>query len=166
MVNNSQPVLSCKDSPLSITGNVIGILTFVTAVLLAYAAFFSNLVTVPMNIHSYATEMRLRSSMIRRISNTLQSLENSGTRQFIDAILDDSMRLVDRAQAVMNNLEEWNRDVSINNLSSWSRRAKVTLIRKKIDKLLVDMRFHDSRLCLAMLDILFQYEATFACLTK
>jgi hypothetical protein len=154
MANNS--VLSCKDSPLSIAGNVIGILTFVTAALLAYSAFFSNLKTVPMSLRSYGTEIELRVSMIERISNKLQSLENSDTRQFLDDILNDSMSLVRRAREVMLVLEGWDRDVSRNNWSSWSRRVKTTLIQREINKLLVDMRFNDSRLCLAMLEFLFQ----------
>lgn len=56
--NRTWTFLDCSDSPLSIAGNVISILTFVVAALATYLAFFQDVRDIPHSADEYSKDIR------------------------------------------------------------------------------------------------------------
>lgn len=56
--NRTWTLLDCSDSPLSVSGNVISILTFVVAALATYLAFFQDVRDIPHSADEYSNDIR------------------------------------------------------------------------------------------------------------
>ena len=150
MGSTSQPVLSYKDSPLSVTGNVIGILTFVTAILISYATFFFGLRGAARSYQSYATDILQRTLMIRSISDKVSSCERGNSKDLLQNLLQESEAILLQAGSKLEQLEM--RDSS--SLPRLVGRIKITLLQNNLNTLLADLRLNDSKLCLILLDII------------
>ena len=67
-----QDVLSCGDSPLSITGNVIGILTFAAALLISIQVYVNSMRNADRNILELTETFRSRVDEVRYLDDKLQ----------------------------------------------------------------------------------------------
>jgi regulator of replication initiation timing len=56
--NRTCNLLDCSDTPLSISGNVISILTFFVAALATYFAFFRDVKDIPQSAEEYSNDIR------------------------------------------------------------------------------------------------------------
>ncbi|PVH68876.1 hypothetical protein DL98DRAFT_599142 [Cadophora sp. DSE1049] len=99
---NSQPacvscqdVISCSDSPLSVTGNVIGILTFVGAFLVTVQVYFNSMRNAERNIHEMTETLHSRIGEVRHLEKKVK-----GSR----AEIDDAHR--ERIESALNQVHE------------------------------------------------------------
>ncbi|KAF8847882.1 hypothetical protein BDZ45DRAFT_754427 [Acephala macrosclerotiorum] len=71
-----QDVLSCGDSPLSITGNVIGILTFVGAILISTQVYLNSIRNADRNIFEMTNKLQSRMDEAMHLRRRLLGLED------------------------------------------------------------------------------------------
>lgn len=67
-------IFDCTDTPLSISGNVVSILTFFVAALATYLAFFDNIHTIPQSADSYSADIRSLHTQLWTIADIHSSL--------------------------------------------------------------------------------------------
>jgi hypothetical protein len=155
MVDASQPILSCKDSPLSITANLIGILTFVAAIYLAYGAFYTERRALSDDYRSYLLELKHRTSVSESISRKLSLFDigDSEQLQLLGAVLVESRKSQIEAASLLDRLISQPGDSHLGRLAG---ATKSYMARNYLRQQIADMREQDSKLCLCLLEYLFQ----------
>jgi hypothetical protein len=76
-----QEVLSCNDSPLSVTGNIIGILTFAGAILISIQVYVNAMRNAERNMFEMTDTFRSRLGEADRFVRKLQEQSDSGNRE-------------------------------------------------------------------------------------
>ena len=97
------------DSPLSTTGNVIGILTFVLGIVSFCAAFYAITHNAPQEILDYKESLRERKAHIKQIHQYFEELNDEADSELegnpIKQLMDNSMTdLENRRQTIEEDL--------------------------------------------------------------
>jgi hypothetical protein len=76
-----QDFLSCNDSPLSVTGNVIGILTFASAILIGMQVYVNAMRNAERNMFEMTDTFRTRLDEAQRLAHKLQEQNDLNNRE-------------------------------------------------------------------------------------
>jgi hypothetical protein len=97
-------VLSCADSPLSVTGNIIGILTLVYAVILTLYLYASQLADVEDDVrrfsHDLETETQWVGSTIHKLEDKFGDIPQE-SRDRLENTLNQFKKLVNESEALL-----------------------------------------------------------------
>ncbi|KAI0384270.1 hypothetical protein F5Y04DRAFT_249405 [Hypomontagnella monticulosa] len=102
-------VLSCEDSPLSVTGNIVGILTFVSAILISAQVYFNSMRNADRNIRDLMATFESRYDELVRLERKLRSshIDGSSSGKFHHT-LDGVCATIYEAKALLGQLcDEW-----------------------------------------------------------
>ena len=103
-----QDVLSCEDSPLSVTGNIIGILTFAGALMISIQVYVNAMMNADRNMFEITNTFRSRVDEVESLKHKLQ--ENSGRIdghliQRVEIALDRVRDLLSQAYALLERVD-------------------------------------------------------------
>lgn len=139
-----EQALSCDDSPLSITGNVVGILTFAVALVLGAQAYFNSLRSARMDIYETVREMRGWRERLQYLDRTLSDRtqvhqDTEDVQSLMKRARDSAMKCVD----FHNQLEMTLRDVGEKRDKFWRsrylvRESQIRELRYKAEKAIQD----------------------------
>jgi hypothetical protein len=131
-----QERLSCGDSPLSITGNVIGILTFASAILISIQVYYNSMRNADGNIFEMTNTLQSRVEEAQILFRKLQQVDsiNENQRQRLEVAFRQVKDSLVRASDLLERLRT---DTYDGKRRLWIRAqfvARKNLIKEGIEK--------------------------------
>jgi len=136
MVDSTCPVPNCIDSQLSITANVIGILTFIGAVITAYLVASFQALSIGRELQEFCEDFE---STAGQLSSCYKTLRSSELDELADRdTLENLMQLLHRARDQLKEMDKGIERIGIRRqYSKWKRlRTMVagTALRDELNK--------------------------------